>query len=237
MAFQQPFIIERACAEEITIWRVEQTTLTHRFIWAPELHYIAGKWYIYYAGSCCTDNYWDFDCNVLECEGSDPYTDKWVEKGKFQKTEKDTFSFTGFSLDMTYFEAKGRSYVIWAQQSEHFKISTRMQRATTCLCTMPAVRSALRADAPTPEMTRCLIPAATPESARLYGTGKMQNFRFRLYELHCCMILNCATQPFKMACCKILLTTMQPPFNGCKFHKPAKRICQGMSFLARVKFL
>lgn len=115
---------ELACAEEITIWRAEDTTLTHRFIWAPELHYIAGKWYVYYAGSCRTDNYWDFDCNVLECEGSDPYTDKWVEKGKFQTTEKDTFSFTGFSLDMTYFEANGRSYVIWAQQSEHLKIST-----------------------------------------------------------------------------------------------------------------
>ena len=35
---------------------------------------------------------------------------------------EDTFSFTGFSLDMTYFEAAGKSYVIWAQHNEE-KIS------------------------------------------------------------------------------------------------------------------
>lgn len=44
-------ISELASAEEITIWKVADTTLTHRFIWAPELHYIAGLWYVFYAGS------------------------------------------------------------------------------------------------------------------------------------------------------------------------------------------
>ena len=44
-------ISELASAEEITIWKVADTTLTHRFIWAPELHYIAGRWYVFYAGS------------------------------------------------------------------------------------------------------------------------------------------------------------------------------------------
>ena len=39
-------ISELASAEEITIWKVADTTLTHRFIWAPELHYIAGRWYM-----------------------------------------------------------------------------------------------------------------------------------------------------------------------------------------------
>lgn len=111
-------IEDLSTAEEITIWKAEDNCLSHRFIWAPELHYIQNKWYVYYAGSCRTDNYWAFDCHVLECEGADPYTDKWIEKGRFQKTPEDTFSFTGFSLDMTYFEANGRAYVIWAQHSE-----------------------------------------------------------------------------------------------------------------------
>ena len=38
-------------AEEITIWQADEKTHTHRFIWAPELHYIGGTWYIFYAGS------------------------------------------------------------------------------------------------------------------------------------------------------------------------------------------
>lgn len=115
---------ELAEAEEITIWKAQETTRTHRFIWAPELHFIGGKWYVFYAGSCRTDNYWDFDCNVLQCQGDDPYTDPWTEKGKFQRAEGDDFSFTGFSLDMTYFEANGKAYVIWAQQSTVHRIST-----------------------------------------------------------------------------------------------------------------
>ena len=105
-------------AEEITIWQADERTHTHRFIWAPELHYIGGTWYIFYAGSSDPENNWAFDCNVLVCDSRDPYTGNWTEKGKFQKTEGDNFSFTGFSLDMTYFEAGGKHYVIWAQHNE-----------------------------------------------------------------------------------------------------------------------
>ena len=96
--------------------------MSHRFIWAPELHEIGGKWYVFYAGSCDAYNRWAFDCHVLQCASSDPYTGVWTEKGKFQKLPEDSFSFTGFSLDMTYFEAAGKSYVIWAQHNE-IKIS------------------------------------------------------------------------------------------------------------------
>lgn len=104
--------------KEIVIWRVSNTTQTHRFIWAPELHFIKGTWYVFYAGSEDSENRWAFDCHVLMCDSTDPYTGKWIEKGKFQSLQEDTFSFTGFSLDMTYFEAADKSYVIWAQHNE-----------------------------------------------------------------------------------------------------------------------
>lgn len=111
-------------AEETTIWKTAENTATHRFIWAPELHFIGGKWYIFYAGSCSKESYWHIDCHVLLCLGNDPYTGKWIEKGRFGRLPEDKFSFTGFSLDMTYFEANSHSYVIWAQQSPVYKIST-----------------------------------------------------------------------------------------------------------------
>ncbi len=110
-------------AEEKTIWQIrlpggeKEATESQRFIWAPELHEIGGKWFVFYAGGHDPENRWDFDCRVLECLGDDPYEDEWVEKGKFQGLPEDDFSFTGFSLDMTYFEAAGKSYVIWAQHS------------------------------------------------------------------------------------------------------------------------
>ena len=103
-------------AEEKVVFDEQDSTISHRFIWAPEMHYIGGKWYLFYAASGQANNVWDINCHVLMCKGQDPYNDEWEEKGKFQAADGDTFSFTGFSLDMTYFECNGRSYVIWAQK-------------------------------------------------------------------------------------------------------------------------
>lgn len=115
-------IEELAQAEERTIWKADETTMSHRFIWAPELHFVGGRWYVLYAGSSSTEDTWAFDCRVLMCESADPYEGPWVEIGKCQGLEEDSFSFSGFSLDMTYFEVGEHSYVIWAQHSEE-KIS------------------------------------------------------------------------------------------------------------------
>ncbi len=37
-------------AEEITIWNKHESGPMSEHIWAPEIHYVMGKWYIYYAG-------------------------------------------------------------------------------------------------------------------------------------------------------------------------------------------
>lgn len=103
-------------AEEKVIWKPTASNQSHRFIWAPEMHYIGGKWYMYYAGSSSNTDRWLINCCVLQCSGQDPYNDSWTEMGKFQAVSGDTFSFSRFSLDMTYFECNGKHYVIWAQQ-------------------------------------------------------------------------------------------------------------------------
>lgn len=104
-----------ADAEEIVIWDEKDTPTAHRYIWAPEIHEIGGKWYVYFAASDSADNVWDIRCHVIACDGDDPYTDSWTDKGRFQACEGDNFSFRWFSLDMTYFEAGGKHYVSWAQ--------------------------------------------------------------------------------------------------------------------------
>ena len=37
-------------AGETTVWVKHDTGIMSKHIWAPELHYLLGKWYIYYAG-------------------------------------------------------------------------------------------------------------------------------------------------------------------------------------------
>lgn len=102
-----------ADAEEITIWDEKDSALSHRFIWAPEIHEIGGKWYVLFAASASENNVWDIDCHIIQCLGTDPYIDEWKDIGKF--TACDDFAFLGFSLDMTHFECAGKHYVAWAQ--------------------------------------------------------------------------------------------------------------------------
>ncbi len=104
-----------AQAEEKTVWSVAESETAFRFIWAPEIHRIGGRWYVLFAASGSSDNVWDIDCHIIMCSGNDPYNDPWIDKGKFTACEGDEFSFRGFSLDMTYFECAGKHYVAWAQ--------------------------------------------------------------------------------------------------------------------------
>lgn len=102
-----------ANAEEKTIWKAHSSGIMAKHIWAPEMHYIGGKWYIFYAAGN-SDNIWAIRPYVLRCDG-DPYTGNWQEMGQMQASYGDNDSFQGFSLDMTYFSCNGKHYVIWAE--------------------------------------------------------------------------------------------------------------------------
>ena len=103
-----------ARAEEKTIWKAHSSGIMAKHIWAPEMHKIGGKWYIFFAAGASSD-IWAIRPYVLRCEGDNPYLDPWTECGQMQASAGDTDSFTSFSLDMTYFECGGKHYVIWAE--------------------------------------------------------------------------------------------------------------------------
>lgn len=102
-------------AEEITIWEKHESGIMSEHIWAPELHYLDNKWYVYFAGGE-KDDVWEIRPYVLECTDEDPLTGTWTEKGKMQRADGDIFSFEAFSLDATVFENKGKYYYVWAEK-------------------------------------------------------------------------------------------------------------------------
>lgn len=95
-------------AAETTIWRRKASGVGSGQVWAPELHFIDGKWYIYVALGVA--NEWRIRAFVLEGTGDNPLTATWVEKGLI-RTNWDTFS-----LDASTFVANGTRYLVWAQQ-------------------------------------------------------------------------------------------------------------------------
>ncbi|KAK5655132.1 hypothetical protein OQA88_6031 [Cercophora sp. LCS_1] len=103
-----PTIQALASAPETTIWRRKASGVGSNQVWAPELHYIDNKWYIYVALG--VSGQWRIRAFVLEGTGDNPLTATWVEKGLI-KTNWDTFS-----LDASTFVVNGTRYLVWAQQ-------------------------------------------------------------------------------------------------------------------------
>jgi len=102
-------------APEKVIWECHKSGPMSKHIWAPELHRVFGKWVIYFAGGEM-ENIWKIRPYALVCTGDDPMTDAWEEAGPMLAADCDPFSFRAFSLDMTVFENKGKTFVIWAEK-------------------------------------------------------------------------------------------------------------------------
>ncbi|MEK4563435.1 family 43 glycosylhydrolase [Alkalihalobacillus sp. FSL R5-0424] len=100
-------------AEPKVVWEKYETGPLSANIWAPEIHPINGKWYIYFAAARTTETnegLFDHRMFVLENESPNPLEGKWVEKGQI-KTK-----WESFALDATYFSHNGTSYLVWPQK-------------------------------------------------------------------------------------------------------------------------
>lgn len=89
-----------------TVWI--PTELSNKYhLWAPEIHNINGKWYIYYAADDGnTDNHQMY---VLENVNSDPFDGEFVMKGRIS-TDKDN----NWAIDGSVFQNKGELYMVWS---------------------------------------------------------------------------------------------------------------------------
>lgn len=106
-------IQELGAAEPAVIWRKHAKGRMSAHIWAPEIHYIDGKWYIYFAAGGSDEDekeVWQHRMYVLENDAANPLEPKWVEKGQTRT------NWESFSLDATTFEHRGVRYLVWAQQ-------------------------------------------------------------------------------------------------------------------------
>lgn len=93
-------------AEKKIVWTPAATGPASHEIWAPELHYLRGRWYIYFsadAGSNASHRVW-----VVENPSADPMQGEWTLKGKVSDPDDK------WAIDGSVFEAAGRLYMIWS---------------------------------------------------------------------------------------------------------------------------
>jgi GH43 family beta-xylosidase len=118
------FYYTQTVGDRITIWRTASmsalsaaTALTvftpiagsanSANIWAPEIHFLSGKWYIYYTAGSGPDNTqrtW-----VLENGNADPMTGVWVDKGRIFSADADFWA-----IDGSVMEFNGSQYFVWS---------------------------------------------------------------------------------------------------------------------------
>ncbi len=106
---KSPTLAGLAEAQAKVIWRKRERGELGSHIWAPEIHFIGGKWYIYFAAGDSED-VWHIRKYVLENESADPLEGNWREKGEIETGD------TTFTLDATTFECRGKRYLVWAQK-------------------------------------------------------------------------------------------------------------------------
>lgn len=117
-------LIELRCGrtlEELINGKVKNVWHKHKFgeqselIWAPEIHFIDGAFYIYYAAAHTVDQHeidqtFQHRMYAIKCIGPNPIEDEWIECGKIETIQD------SFSLDATVLQTPKGNYYIWAQK-------------------------------------------------------------------------------------------------------------------------
>ncbi|MCW3107121.1 MAG: glycosyl hydrolase family 43, partial [Segetibacter sp.] len=93
------------------VWTPPAGTAWSKQLWAPELHFIDNKWYVYFAA----DNGKNIHHRlyVIENSAKDPMEGEWTFKGKISD------STDRWAIDGSVFEYKKQWYMTWAGWEAH----------------------------------------------------------------------------------------------------------------------
>ncbi|MGW4116206.1 family 43 glycosylhydrolase [Actinosynnema sp. NPDC004786] len=108
-----------ADARERTIWRRPPSGKMGGYIWAPELHRIDGRWYVYFAAGDSDDPF-RIRTYVLESAKDDPRESGWELRGQV------VTAWETFTLDATTFSHRGKRYFLWAQHEPGIDTNTNL---------------------------------------------------------------------------------------------------------------
>jgi hypothetical protein len=123
-------------AKAQVVWRKHASGEMGAHIWAPEMHRIDGKWYIYFTAGRA-DAIWEIRLYVLENSSENPLEGEWIERGQLKT------GWESFSLDATTFALDGSA--TWSGPSVRPRRPrtrpTSIWRRWTPLCRSRARRS------------------------------------------------------------------------------------------------
>jgi GH43 family beta-xylosidase len=99
-------LADLATAEKKVVWIPPTTGPYSHDLWAPEIHFIQGKWYIYFAADA--ENNQTHRIWVVENSSPDPMQGEWTLKGKVAAPSD------RWAIDASVFDDRGKLYMIWS---------------------------------------------------------------------------------------------------------------------------
>lgn len=99
-------LTELKSAEKKVIWEPPAGTMYSKELWAPELHFVNGKWYMYFAADDGSNDH--HRLYVVENPSADPMQGEWTFKGQV------TDESNKWAIDVTVFENRGELFICWS---------------------------------------------------------------------------------------------------------------------------
>ncbi|MBK1878356.1 glycoside hydrolase family 43 protein [Pelagicoccus mobilis] len=102
-----------ADAEKVTVWTKPSKGPYSELIWAPEIHFVNGVWYIYFAAAPSReikDDLFQHRMYVAHTNAVNPLEGKWIGPIRVDS------GIDTFCLDATVFEHRQELYYVWAQK-------------------------------------------------------------------------------------------------------------------------
>jgi GH43 family beta-xylosidase len=138
----------------VRVWSPPATGWNRTNIWAPELHYLDGKWYIYYAAGEAGPPFIHQRAGVLESVSGDPQGE-YLDKGMLY-TGDDISNPAGtnkWAIDLTVFRLNSQLYAVWSGWEENAATDRTPQHLYIARMSNPWTISSNRVKLSSPEET------------------------------------------------------------------------------------
>lgn len=98
----------------VQVWSAPDEGWNQTHIWAPELHFVDGRWYIYYAAGRAGPPFIHQRSGVLQSDGDDPQGE-YRERGQlYTGDDVESRSENIWAIDVTVGHVDGQLYAVWS---------------------------------------------------------------------------------------------------------------------------
>lgn len=100
--------------ETRSIWRAPEKGWNRACVWAPEIHFTGGRWYVYYAAGESGPPFIHQRTGILRSKSTDVFGEYEDMGMLYTGDDLSVYGSNVWAIDMTVFEHVGKLYAVWS---------------------------------------------------------------------------------------------------------------------------